>query len=211
MSEIFEGGRTTEAPVLWRKAPRSVAKESASRAAEAELEHRIGEARREGHEKGLESGRSDAQRQLPPTLENISETLAELERIRERLRQAVERDLVRLAVTVAARVIHREMVMTGDALAGLIRAAFLKVQSREISRVRMHPALESVVSKTLEQCGASGAVLLPDPNLNPGELLFETSQGVLDASLNTQLGEIERSLLEQLGPAGLLVRSEASV
>jgi flagellar assembly protein FliH len=199
MSEILADNRSPATPVPWRLVNLIPSEERAGRAAAEELERRIEQARRDGLKEGLESGRADAQQQLPATLDNIRETLAELERIRERLRQAAERDLVRLAVTVAARVIHRETVMDGDAMAGLIKAAFLKVQSREISRARMHPALESVVSKTLEQCGAAGVVLMADSSLNPGELLFETSQGLLDASLNTQLGEIERGLLDQLG------------
>jgi flagellar assembly protein FliH len=199
MSEILAGSRSPAAPVLWRLVNRISSEERAGRAAEHELECRIEQVRRVGLTEGLESGRADTERQLPATLENISEALAELERIRARLREVTERDLVRLAITVAARVIHRETVMDGDALAGLVKAAFLKVQSREVSRVRMHPALESVVSKTLEGCGATGVVLMPDSSLNTGELLFETSQGLLDASLNTQLGEIERGLLDQLG------------
>jgi flagellar assembly protein FliH len=199
MSEILVDNRSSAVPVLWRLVNLTSSQERAGRAAEEELERRIEQARREGVQEGFEGGRVEAQRQLPSTLESISEALAELERVRARLRQAAERDLVRLAITVAARVIHREMVMDGDAMAGLVKAAFLKVQSREVGRVRMHPALESVVSKTLEGCGATGLVLMPDSNLNSGELLFETSQGLLDASLNTQLAEIERSLLDQLG------------
>jgi flagellar assembly protein FliH len=197
MSEILAGSRPAT-PVLWRMVQLADSQVGAARAAEQELERQIEEARRAGFAEGLESGRAEAQRRLPATLENISESLAELERIRERLRQASERDLVRLAVTVAARVIHRETVLDADAMAGLVKAAFAKVQSRAISRVRMHPALEPVVRKTLEECGARGVVLMPDPNLGSGELLFETAQGVLDASLHTQLGEIERALLEQL-------------
>jgi len=170
----------------------------AGRAAEEELERRVEQARSEGFEEGLASGRAEAQRQVPSTLENISEAVAELEIIRERLRQQAERDLIRLAITLAERVVHREMVLDSDALSALVKTACAKVQTREVSRVRLHPALESVVAKTLERCGARETVLMPDPSLKPGELLFETAQGVLDASLKSQFGEIERALLARL-------------
>ena len=44
----------------------------------------------------------------------------------------------------------------------------------------------------------SNLVLVADPALKPGELFFETSQGTLDASVETQLREIERGLIDKL-------------
>jgi flagellar assembly protein FliH len=199
MSEILRGNRSAASPVSWRRVALADAEGTARRLAEEELERGIEQSRRDGVERGLESGRADAQRQVPATIDNISAAISELERIRERLHRQTERDLIRLAVTVAERVIHRETVLDPDALAGLVKAGFGKVQARDVARVKMHPALEPVVTKTLEACGAREMVLMPDASLRPGELLFETSQGVLDASVHTQLSEIERSLLDQLG------------
>lgn len=202
MSEILDDNRSAASPVLWRHVTVTAPDVSARRAAEEELERRIQQVRSEGAEEGLASGRAEAQRNIPSMLENVSQAVAELERIRERLRQQAERDLIRLAVTVAERVVHREMVLDNDALAPLIKAAYAKVQVRELSRVRMHPGLEAVVTRTLEKCGAREMVLVADSGLKPGELLFETAQGVLDASLRTQLGEIERALLARLEGSG---------
>jgi flagellar assembly protein FliH len=116
------------------------------------------------------------------------------------MREEALHDLVRMATLIAARVIHREVAIDPDALAGLVRASFSKLQAREISRVRMHPGLEVLLRKCLAQSGApKNLVLAPDPTLNPGELFFDTSQGLLDASVDTQLREIERGLADKLG------------
>ena len=188
------------APVPWRTVDLAVLRKDAGAAAEDELERRIEQVRREGQEEGYRFGRADVQRLLPSTLENISTTLAELERVRQRLREEALRELVRLAITVAERVIHRETVVDSGAMAGLVKAALSKLQSREISRVRMHPAQESTVSKTLEECGApANLVLMADSSLSSGDLLFETSHGVLDASISTQFRELERGLMDKLG------------
>jgi flagellar assembly protein FliH len=96
-------------------------------------------------------------------------------------------------------VIHREVAVDPDALTGLVTAAFTKVKSREINRVRMHPALEGLVRKALEQSGSpKNLVLTADPSLKPAEVFFETAQGTLDASVETQLREIERGLIDRL-------------
>jgi len=41
-------------------------------------------------------------------------------------------------------------------------------------------------------------VLTADASLKPAEVYFETSQGILDASVETQLREIERGLIDKL-------------
>ena len=203
MSEVLPGNRPSVGPVPWRTVNPSVLGKRAGQNAEEEFQRRIEQARREGHEEGLRFGGSDAQRMLPSTLEYVSLALAELERLRQRVRADASQELVRLAIAVAARVVHREMVVNPAAIAPLVRAAVLKLQSRELSRVRMHPSLESSVSKTLEECGAPrNLVLIADSSLSPGDLLFETSQGVLDASLATQFRELERGLMDRLSGAG---------
>ena len=149
--------------------------------------------------KGWRPDASKPKSSFVPPCKGLAETLDSLARLRENIREETTQDLVHLATSIAARVIHREVAVDPDALAGLIQAAFSKLQSREINRVRMHPALEALVRKLLEQAGApKNLVLMADPSLKPAEVFFETSQGILDASVETQLREIERGLIDKL-------------
>jgi flagellar assembly protein FliH len=187
-------------PVAWRKvASSSDTRHNSRNEAEREAAHKLDQARREAYAEGLSAGRQQAEEQFRPMAQGLAETLNSLARVRENIREETIQDLVHLAVSVAARVIHREVAVDPDALAGLIQAAFSKLQSREINRVRMHPTLEALVRKVLEQAGApKNLVLMPDASLKPAEVLFETSQGILDASVETQLREIERGLVDKL-------------
>jgi flagellar assembly protein FliH len=167
--------------------------------AERDAARKLDQARREGYAEGLAAGRQQAEEQFRPAVQGLAETLASLARLRESIREETMQDLVHLATSIAARVIHREVAVDPDALAGLIQAAFSKLQSREIHRVRMHPALEGLVRRLLEQAGApKNLVLMPDAHLKPAEVFFETSQGILDGSVETQLREIERGLIDRL-------------
>lgn len=201
-SEILFGDQASAAPAFWR----TVASVSLDRTektahdAAAETAMLVEQARRSGFEQGVAAGRRDTEQQFLPAADNLARTLKELAQTRETLRDQTLQDLVRLATSIAARIVHREVVIDPDALGGLVKAAFSKMQSREISRVRMHPALEPLVRKCLEQAGSPpNLVLTPDTSLKPGELFFETSQGLLDASVDTQLREIERGLFDKLG------------
>jgi flagellar assembly protein FliH len=187
-------------PMLWPTvAPATDSRRNSHADAEREAARKLDQARREAYAEGLAAGRQQAEEQFRPAVQGLAETLDTLARLRENIREESIQDLVHLAVSIAARVIHREVAVDPDALAGLIQAAFSKLQSREINRVRMHPSLEALVRKLLEQAGApKNLVLVADPNLKPAEVFFETSQGVLDASVETQLREIERGLIDKL-------------
>jgi flagellar assembly protein FliH len=199
-SEIVGGDQPPAKPVPWRMVTTVglTTARSGSRA-EQEAASRLDQARREAFVEGATAGREQAEAQIRPAMEGLAQTLAELSRLRAVMRDQATEDLIHLAVSIAARVIHREVVVDPDALAGLVKAAFMKVQSREINRVRLHPAIEGLVRKSLEQCGApKNLVLAPDTGLKPGEVFFETAQGNLDASVETQLAEIERGLIDKL-------------
>jgi flagellar assembly protein FliH len=187
-------------PIAWRTvAPVGDSRRNTRHEAEREAARKLDQARREAYAEGLAAGRQQAEELFRPAVEGLAETLQSLARLREDIREETLQDLVHLAISVAARVIHREVAVDPDALAGLIQAAFAKLQSREINRVRLHPTLEALVRKLLEQNGApKNLVLVADPNLKPAEIFFETSQGVLDASVETQLREIERGLIDKL-------------
>jgi len=199
-SELLGGEQASAAtPMLWRMVASVDRRRNSHADAERDAARKLDQARREGYAEGLAAGRQQAEEQFRPAVQGLAETLDSLARLRENVREETLQDLVHLATSIAARVIHREVAVDPDALAGLIQAAFSKLQSREINRVRMHPTLEGLVRKLLEQAGApKNLVLLPDANLKPAEVFFETSQGILDASVETQLREIERGLIDRL-------------
>ena len=201
-SEILAGGETpSAAKALWRVVEPPVDSRGAAPARkEAEREAQgLEQARREGFAAGVAAGRREAEEQIRPAMDGLARNLAELARLRDVIRDEATHDLVHLAVSIAARVLHREVSLDPDALIGLVKTAFLKLQSREIQRVRMHPGLESLVRKSLEQSGPpKNLILASDPALNAGEVLLETPQGILDASVDTQLREIERGLIDRL-------------
>jgi len=190
------------APVPWRivtSIAQGPARNRTKDDAEADAARQLEQAKRDAFGEGVAAGQSQAEQQIRPSLDGIARSINELAHLRDAIRQETTHELVQLAVSIAARVIHREAAMDPDALAGLVTAAFTKLQSREIHRVRMHPGMEALVQKAMEQVGSPrNVVLSPDPALKPGELFFETSQGALDASVDTQLREIERGLIDKL-------------
>ena len=185
----------------WRNAPPDSVNKSAHACANADLEiaNRLEQARREGFAAGVAAARQEAEQRILPAMRNITAAAVELARLRDSLREQAADDLVQLAVSMAARVIHRDVSVDPEALAGLLRAAFLKLRLSEVSRARVNPALEPMLRQCLDHCGPlSGLILVADPAVKPGDVQFETSESAAESSVDADLREIERGLADKL-------------
>ena len=127
------------------------------------------------------------------------QTLATLAQTKRKLRAEGEMELLKLSLAIARRILHRELAIDPEAVHGLVHTALQKLQNREVSRVRVNPAGVDAVRTALERIGAAPAIqLFPDPGLKSGDIIFETSFGELDASIDTQLAEIQRGFADRL-------------
>lgn len=166
---------------------------------EREWELRVAQARAAGLREGDAAGRSRATAELQPVLERLARSIDELAGLRSRLRREAESDTVKLALAIARRVIRRELAVDPEVLHGLVLGALEKLQAREICRVRVHPAQAADVATLLRKAASGIAIeVVPDGSGDPGAAVFETERGDLDASVDSQLNEIERGLADAL-------------
>jgi flagellar assembly protein FliH len=166
---------------------------------ERDVERRVHDARHAGFQEGTATAQAAAAAELKAAVERLGKTVAELIDLRPRLRRQAEADLLKLAFAIARRILHREVSVDAEALRGLIQSALDKLQSQEIYRVRVHPSQETLVRSMLAHSTQSRQVeLVGDPGLERGAALFETARGNLDASVETQLREIEQGLSDRL-------------
>jgi flagellar assembly protein FliH len=158
---------------------------------------------RQEYENGFRAGevaaKAEAEETVQAAVARYVSAIADLAAARGETIRRAEADTVRLAIEIARRILHRELTMDTSALESLIRAALEKLQALEVHRVRIHPELEKVVRDCLERTGREDAIeVIKDPIQPRGGVIFEISRGALDASVDTQLSEIERGLTERL-------------
>jgi flagellar assembly protein FliH len=162
-------------------------------------EKRVKEAWEQGHRAGDAAARKLLDDQARLAMEGLAKAVAEASSTRAETIRRAEADTVRLAIEIARRVLHRELSLDGSALEALIKAAISKLQGQEIYRVRVHPDQEKLMLSCLEQEGRGSAVeVVSDASQPKGGVSFEISRGTLDASVDTQLREIENGLVDQM-------------
>jgi len=200
----------TATPIEWPETGASAANEGSGETAEPEPEHQpeeseahwqqaVEEARAAAYREGEAAGHERAAAEVRPVIDRLAHSIDDLARLRPRLRKEAESDMLRLALAVARRILRRELAVDPEALHGLAMAALEKLGSQEIYRVKVHPSIAAPLRAALERTPGRAAVeIVPDGTREPGAVIFETARGDLDASVGTQLDEIERGLTDCL-------------
>jgi len=197
-------------PMAWRPAGGPTAQNNRPRPAEsapvseARLSEQEAEARtRAAYNQGLAAGEAAAlqrmQQKLDPVLNGLNAMIAELASSRKRVRAEAEDDAVKLAIAIARRVLYRELSTDPEAILGLVKAAFSKLNARETHRLRVSPSDAAAIQEHRAKLQLPPALdIASDGSLTPGSAIFETTRGDLDASVDTQLSEIDRGLTDAL-------------
>jgi flagellar assembly protein FliH len=164
-----------------------------------ETETRVRAAYAQGSAAGEASAQQRAQQKLDPVLHGLNSIIAELASMRKRVHTEAEDDAVKLAIAIARRVLYRELSTDPEAILGLVKASFAKLNARETLRLRLSPSDVATIQEHRAKLQIPpGVEIAPDGSLTPGSVIFETSRGDLDASIETQLSEIDRGLTDAL-------------
>jgi flagellar assembly protein FliH len=196
-------------PIAWRPTGVSITQTRESSTTQvpevriAELQQEAESRTRAAYNQGLAAREIAAQQRLQqkldPVLHGLNTMIAELASLRKRVRAEAEDDAVKLSIAIARRVLYRELSTDPEAILGLVMAAFGKLNARETHRLRVSPADAAVIQEHRAKLQIPpGLEIAPDASLTAGSAIFETSRGDLDASIETQLAEIDRGLTDAL-------------
>jgi flagellar assembly protein FliH len=157
----------------------------------------VAAAHRRGYSDGEAHAKAGPVAEMEAATQRMLQSVRELAQLRPRLRRDAEADVVRLSLAIARRILRREMSMDPAAMQALAQVALQKLGRQEISRVHAHPHQAPAIKAALDSAGIHAEVI-PEITRESGTLVFETNQGLLDASVNAQLEEIERGLTDRV-------------
>jgi flagellar assembly protein FliH len=167
------------------------------------------EARKHGDERGYDEGKRLGQSELDPAIETFREVAQSIREQRRQLLEQAEPELVRLAMTIAERIVHTEVTVNPNVVLENVRSALTRITSREVVTVRVNPADHDVIRQHRDAIHASSDVehlrIVEDQRVDRGGVIIETESGTIDAKISTQLKEAQRAILTEdsiaLGPS----------
>lgn len=152
-----------------------------------------------GREQGVGEGRAAESRQQEEKLRrDLAGVVEAFAAERDRYLQRVEPEVVKLALAVAARILHRESQMDPLLLTGTVRAALGQLGAATQVRLRVPAAHHELWTEAMALLPgiAVRPQVLADQALQPGECVVETEFGSADLGLHAQLREVERSFFD---------------
>jgi flagellar assembly protein FliH len=175
------------------------------------------EARTSGREDGYAAGKSAADEELAPVITTMHELIESIRTQRSAAVAAAEPELVRLAMAVAERVIHGELVTNPTVIVDNVRQALTRLVSREVVTLRVNPLDLDMLRTHRDEIVAAGDVehlrIVEDQRVDRGGVMVETDAGTIDSKVATQLREARRAILSDeeiaLGEAADLLHSPA--
>jgi flagellar assembly protein FliH len=168
--------------------------------ARAEAEHQG----RAAYEQGLKRGMADGEQKFRESVAQSAGILrAAAGRIEEAHRQfldEIEPQLVKLATSIASKIIDRETRISDDVIKRTVRAALEKTLGEEHVTVRVNPGdlevLKTYRAELLQEFdGLSRIDLVPDESIDAGGCIAQTQSLRIDGRLNSQLEKILNELL----------------
>jgi flagellar assembly protein FliH len=145
-------------------------------------------------------GRAEATESLTAALQHerasVVQACAAFSADRERYFSQVEGEVVRLALAIAARVLHREAKMDPLLLAASVRVALERLADQPGTILRV-PSSTAPAWRTLFPDKAVVEVIADD-SLDEGDLLLESLVGRVELGVPVQLEEIEKGFFDLL-------------
>ncbi len=144
----------------------------------------------QGERAGLEAGGKRAEAML----RRIGQTIEELGGLRQTLIHETEREMVQLALTLARRVVHREVTLDPELAAALAHVALERLGTTTPATIRLNPEDYTIVAQDDARWGGQTVTVVPDPSISRGGCLVESAFGSVDATIERQFDELSRAL-----------------
>jgi flagellar assembly protein FliH len=166
---------------------------------EAQISSRIDAARSEARAEARREWEQELEERIAAEREGVLRSCEQFGRERARYFAGVEVEVVRLALAIAARVLHREAKLDPLLLSAAVRVALEKVAEDSATVLRV-PAVEAELWRGVfsAQAFESSVQVVGDERLGAGECVLDTNVGKVELGVSAQLSEIERGFFDLL-------------
>jgi flagellar assembly protein FliH len=205
----WEGVRTEARDIVDRAVSggEAMLRDAASRAqalvaaAQTEAESIRATARAAGHDEGVAAGRTEIEAQLAQTVTSLQGVVDEARAQRRTVIESAEPELVRLAMSIAERIVHEQITVDPNVVVDNVRQALTRLVGREVVTLRVNPADLDTIRAQRDAIAGSNDVehlrVVEDQRVDRGGVVVETDAGTIDAKVSTQIREARRTLLAE--------------
>jgi len=151
--------------------------------------------REEGFRRGMEEVGAQVRAEFDAALGHTAQVLQAIDTLYRETFKNMEAELVKLALTVAERVLFQEASVSPKAVSAALEAALSRLDQAHRVVLRVHPddlaSLQSVQADFKDRLsGLTKIAFEPDASLRRGDLIVESEAGRIDSTLKRRLAAV---------------------
>ncbi|MGQ4664619.1 flagellar assembly protein FliH [Metabacillus halosaccharovorans] len=169
-----------------------------------EHEQLIEQAKQEGYAEGLELGRQEALRQYQSTIEESNHVIDLSKRDYDEKIQSAENAILELSIKIAEKIIAVKLSESPNHFLPLVKKGLNEVKEYEHIKIHVHPLYYEFVLSQKDELRTlvtndTDFNIYANAELNEHDCFIESAFGQIDVSIDTQLEQLKKQLMDLLG------------
>ncbi|MEH6942177.1 flagellar assembly protein FliH [Bacillus sp. JJ722] len=161
------------------------------------------DARRIGYEDGCSMGRQQGYEEMHEQIEHAKNIVELSKNDYKNYLQSSEKTILELSVQIAEKIIDTELKTSKDVILSIVKKVIKEAREYREVRLMIHPNnYENILLQKEELQGIfpkeTDFYIFPDDEIDETSCIIESSNGRIDASIDSQLNEVKQKLLEIL-------------
>lgn len=158
---------------------------------------------KKGFEDGYTKGKSAALDEASRSLTMIVKAVEALENYHTQVLTEAQQDIVKMAMTVAEKVLHKEIMTDPNTVISVVKNAISKVGFKRHFTIHVNPLDIDVLNSAGDEIAGlvdtmESVKFKPDPKVEAGGCVIQTESGVIDAQVDRQFSEIKASVMNAM-------------
>ena len=156
------------------------------------------------YRKGFEEGKRKAESSVLALKEMFKEAIEKLKIEKQNFIEESEKELVEMALAIAKKIIRREVSVDREIVKKIAREALRRVMNSPTRKiiVRINPRDWEALTEMdkdflLSELSESEVIIEKDESIQSGGCIVETEGQMINASIENQIEEISRALMEE--------------
>lgn len=161
------------------------------------------DARREAFDKGYAEGKEEAAIRAKAILQSLEQVLQQALVEKDEIIKKAEQQIVQIAMAIAKKVTKCEVTMNRDIIFYSVNEAISKIVDRDTINIYMNLKDVKMFTQKKEDILKSLPIdskvkVIEDNTVEPGGCVISTNMGNIDATISSQMFEIEKLLEESM-------------
>lgn len=159
---------------------------------------------KKGYEDGYGKGKNAAIDETRATINMMGEVVEQLKSYHSKILEESQGDIARMAISVARKVLHKEIMTDPMTVVSVVQAALEKIAFKKHFVINVNPLDLEIIQKSGDKVksmlqNAQSIQFKASPQVEAGGCVVQTESGMVDSQVSRKVSEVEAAVMKAMG------------